>query len=157
MDALFHITNSNRQELSDLFDLVETAYQPLLLSLTQRKLASRLRSLALGQDDEARRSVLYSCADKKEQVAQRIEAIYPDAELLEQELEQDLQELQQWEQSLLPLTLPDMLWVMNHELTFSIAQVKALAEAEGNEQGCHTLLSCAVLLEKCQHLLQNLK
>src|SRR5262245_36132735 len=65
---------------------VPRARQPLLLALAERMAAERYRAWAQEVGDAERAARLRACAEREEEIAARIEGLYPDAAALEDEV-----------------------------------------------------------------------
>jgi hypothetical protein len=60
--------------------------QPILLAQRERVSAARYRSWAGEIADSDRRSALLACADREEDIARRVEALYPAAASIQDEI-----------------------------------------------------------------------
>ena len=72
--------------LGPLLGRVEAERRPLLLAIAERMAAERYRRWAEEMGDDARREELRSCADREEEIAARIESLYPDAGTVQREI-----------------------------------------------------------------------
>ena len=94
---------SNEAELPNVAAILGAVLQrvairerPLLIALAERLAAERYRGWAGQVADPERASGLIACADREEQIARRVEALYPGADSLQQGLlsaNPDLQEI----------------------------------------------------------------
>jgi hypothetical protein len=64
--------------LRPILERIDRARQPLLVALAERQAAERYRGWAQQVDDAAERAGLLACAAREEEIARRIEALYPD-------------------------------------------------------------------------------
>jgi hypothetical protein len=60
--------------------------QPLLVAIAERMAAARYRGWAAEPEQAAHRSELLACAQREERIADRIEALYPDAAAAQREI-----------------------------------------------------------------------
>lgn len=65
---------------------VPVAERPLLIALAERMAAERYRGWAEQVADRDRQSDLVACADREEEIARQVEALYPDAASVQQGL-----------------------------------------------------------------------
>jgi len=65
---------------------VPVAERPLLIALAERMAAGRYRGWSEQMADRDRQSGLVACADREEEIARRVEALYPDAASVQQGL-----------------------------------------------------------------------
>lgn len=81
------------QLLGGMLEPVKAERRPLLIAMLERMAAARYRQWAELPDYREARSDLLACADREEEIATRIEALYPDAAALQQELIEAMPEL----------------------------------------------------------------
>ncbi len=67
------------QVLSGVLERVPREQQPLLVAIAERMAAQRYRDWAAQPSYDAHRSQLFACAQREEEIADRIESLYPDA------------------------------------------------------------------------------
>ena len=67
---------------------VPRARQPLLIALAERLAAERYRAWAAAAE-HSRRSELLACAEREEQIARRVEGLYPESAAQQRELIED--------------------------------------------------------------------
>jgi hypothetical protein len=72
--------------LAPVLERVPRERQPLLVAIAERMAAERYRGWAAEAGYEAHRSQLLACARREEEIADRIEALYPDAAALQREM-----------------------------------------------------------------------
>jgi hypothetical protein len=60
--------------------------RPLFVAIAERLAAKRYREWAEASKQASRRAALLACADREEEIAGRIEALYPDAAAIQREL-----------------------------------------------------------------------
>lgn len=71
--------------LAPLLGRLPSEQRPLLIAAAERLAAERYRGWAHGSS-EARRALLLACAEREEEIASRIEALYPDATALQRDI-----------------------------------------------------------------------
>lgn len=72
--------------LAPILERVPREQQPLFVAIAERMAAERYRGWAAEVGDEAHRSQLLACAGREEEIADRIEALYPDAAAVQREM-----------------------------------------------------------------------
>jgi hypothetical protein len=72
--------------LGQLLQRVSHAERPLLIAIAERLAADRYRAWAGDLDDPARRSQLLACAEREEEIARRVEALFPDAATIQRDI-----------------------------------------------------------------------
>lgn len=65
---------------------VPRAHRPLLIAAAERLAAARYRVWASAAGDPTRAASLSACADREEEIARRVESLYPDASSIQREL-----------------------------------------------------------------------
>ena len=73
------------QLIGPLLQRLPPAQQPLLVALAERLAAERYRGWAARSTPD-RRAGLLACAEREEEIARRVEALYPDAAALQREI-----------------------------------------------------------------------
>ncbi len=69
-----------------IIEKVEPDQQPLLIALAERIAARRYRSWADAIGDSADRDRLLACAEREEEIARRVEALFEDTSVVQSEL-----------------------------------------------------------------------
>jgi hypothetical protein len=72
--------------VAPILQRVPRAHRPLLIALAERLAALRYRAWAGEVGDPVRASRLSACADREEEIARRIESLYPDASSVQRDL-----------------------------------------------------------------------
>ena len=72
--------------LAQVIQRAPRAQQPLLVALAERMAAARYRRWADEVGDAAQRAELLACADREEEIARRVEALYPEAAAIQRDL-----------------------------------------------------------------------
>lgn len=134
------------QQVKSLLESFTKEYRPLLLSLIERQAALRLRAWSTEMVDAIPRGILLACADQKEEIARRIEALFPNALAIESEITDSVPEVMQVNQQLFrPIRMQSRLATQALVDRICVRAFRDLAAREGFEQVRQTLISCAVL------------
>ncbi len=72
--------------LRPLLQRVPPEQQPLLIAFAERLAAERYRGWARESTNETRRAQLEECAAREDEIARRIEALYPEAATIQRKL-----------------------------------------------------------------------
>ena len=140
---------SRSQQVKSLLESFTKEYRPLLLSLIERQAALRLRAWPTETVEGPQRHILLACAEQKEEIARRIEALFPNALDIESEITDDVPEVQRVNQQLFrPVRLQARLHTQALVDRICVRAYRELAEREGFEQVPQSLISCAVLESK---------
>jgi len=144
------------QQVKSLVDSFAREYRPLLLSLIERQAALRLRAWSTEVVDIIQRRILLACADQKEEIARRIEALFPNAIAIEKEITDTVPEVRQVSLQLLrPVHLKARLSTQALVDRICVLAYRDLAEREDFEQVRQTLMSCAVLDTKAAESIES--
>jgi len=76
------------------------AERPLLIAVAERLAAERYRGWAAAASDAAWRAALLACAAREDDIARRVEALYPDAAATERRMLHDNPDLERLNQAL---------------------------------------------------------
>jgi hypothetical protein len=142
--------------LAPLLQRIPVAQHPYLLQAAERLAAGRYRSWVGSASSLDSKAALLACADREDEIAQRVESLYPDAALLQQQ----------------PLAnIPDLVKAgRNYFAPYSVAEQFAL-QAQGERLGAATwrafakhvegkareiLLGCAMLEEQSAEYLESI-
>lgn len=141
-------------ELAPLLARIAREQQPLLIAIAERMAAERYRGWAAEVTDPAQRAQLGACADREEEIARRVESLYPDADATERDLMARHPELALVNRSLFagrPLTEQFAIQARGERL--GSATWRAFArESSGPSQ--QTFLTCAGLEERSAEVLE---
>ena len=72
--------------LGAVLQRVPPVHRPLLIALAERGAAERYRAWAKDATDETRTACLAACAEREEEIARRVESLYPDAAYVQRDL-----------------------------------------------------------------------
>ncbi len=131
--------------------------QPVLLAQRERVAATRYRSWAAMIGDPDRRSAFLACGDREEEIARRVEALYPRAAAIQQEIlarHPDLANLTGSLFSAYPLDQQFVLQARGER--FGAAMWRSFAEGEANPVARNVFLDCARLEEESAAFLESL-
>jgi hypothetical protein len=135
---------------------VPRAQQPLLIALAERLAAERYRGWADEVGDADRRSGLLACADREDQIASRVEALYPAAAAIQRDILEKNPDLIEVNRSLFagrPLDEQFLLQVGGERL--GAATWRSFARAEENAEARRAFLECALLEEESAAFLER--
>jgi hypothetical protein len=144
-------------KLPELLEQFVIEYQPLLLGLVERRAAARLRGWAEDATDFLQKQVMTNCAEQKEEVASRIEALFCDAREIESQICQEVPAVMQLD-DVFPADedLMQLIALQANNDRICVKALQRLADEENREQARHALLSCAVLEENSARDLESM-
>ena len=131
--------------------------QPLLIALAERMAAERYRGWAREVADLHRRSGLLACADREEEIARRVEALYPGAGAVQHDLLAENPDLVEVNRSLFagrPLDQQFVLQAGGERL--GAATWRAFARDQQSPALREAFLGCALLEEESAAFLESL-
>ena len=144
------------EALAPVLARVPRDQQPLLIALAERLAAERYRSWA-GEVSPAQRAQLLACAEREEEIARRVEALYPGAAALQRELLAKHPDVGEINHSLFagrPLAQQFAIQAQGERL--GAATWRAFARGDGDAGRRDTLLACAELEEASALVLEAL-
>lgn len=122
--------------------------QRILAALAERIAASRYRAWAQSIGDDDQRRTLQRCAEREEEIAQRVESLHSSAASLQEQMLKDNPELQHQYMALFDgLSLPDQFALQANAERAGAAAWRAFADTCSNPEHAETLRSCAPLEE----------
>ena len=133
---------------------VPRSQQPILIALAERLAAARYRGWAGEVTEPDRRAGLLACADREEEIARRIEALYPEAAALQRDLLAGNPDLLDLNRSLFagyPLDQQFIIQAQGERL--GAATWRSFAHDDDNRE---TFLECARLEEHSAAFLESL-
>jgi hypothetical protein len=139
-----------------VLERVEPRLRPLFIALAERLAAERYRGWAAEADASAR-SGLLACAEREDQIADRVAALYPDATALQAKLRADHPELAEMGATIFagrPLAQQFAIQAAGERAGASAWRLFA-AQAP-NDAARRTLLACAELEEASAVYLESL-
>lgn len=144
------------ESLARVLAKVPRERQPLLIALAERLAAERYRAWA---DDPARpdrRAQLLACAEREEEIARRVEGLYPGGAAIQRELVEANPDLIEINRSLFagrPLAQQFMIQARGERL--GAATWRAFAEHAPNADARATFVACATLEEESAAVLES--
>ncbi len=144
--------------LAPILQRVVPAQQPLLIALAERMAAVRYREWAAAVRDPAQQAELHACAGREEEIAARVEALYPDAAAIQQELRRANPDLDAVTLAIFadrPLQQQFAIQARGERL--GATTWRAFARQQSDAQARQTLLDCAVLEELSAVVLEALR
>jgi hypothetical protein len=128
--------------------------QPLLVALAERAAAERYRDWADQIGDAERAAKLRACADREEEIASRVEALYPEAGALQDEVRRAVPDLSEITRSLFAgRPLAQQLAIQARGERLGAGTWRAYAGEAESEAVRATLLACADLEEASAQVL----
>jgi hypothetical protein len=143
--------------LAPLLQRVPRAQQPLLLAIAERRAAMRYRDWAGAVTAHTTQAHLRACADREEEIAQRIEGLYPDAAATQRALLAAHPDLEEINRSLFtgrPLAQQFTIQAQGERL--GAATWRAFAQHEEDPSRRAVFEVCATLEEESAVVLESL-
>jgi len=143
--------------LGPVLQRVSRAQQPLLIALAERLAAERYRGWASEVTEPDLRSGLLACADREEEIARCIEALFPAAASIQRDLLAGNPDLIDLNRSLFagyPLDQQFILQAQGEHL--GAATWRSFAHNEENPETRNTFLGCALLEEQSAAFLESI-
>lgn len=131
--------------------------QPLLIALAERLAAERYRQWAADPSMTTCRAELLACADREEEIARRVEALYPDGAAMQREMMLANPDLEEINRSLFAgRSLAHQFTIQAGGERLGAATWRSLAEPETSSATRATFLACATLEEASAVVLESL-
>jgi hypothetical protein len=144
-----------REVIGGLLQRVAPDQQPLLIAIAERMAAERYRRWAEEFPDATRKVELLACADREEEIASRVEALYPNAATIQRELEGKHPDLEEINRTLFAdRPIAEQMEMQAEGERLGAATWRAFAEREGDASRSGVLLSCAGLEEESAAVLE---
>lgn len=142
--------------LASILQRVRREQQPLLIAAAERLAAERYRKWS-AQVDESNRARLLACAQREEDIAGRIESLYPNAASLQQDLLAANPDLLDINRTLFePLTLEQQFRLQAQGERLGAATWRAFADHATDARARDIFLACAPLEERSAEALESL-
>jgi hypothetical protein len=126
--------------------------RPLLIAIAERMAADRYRASA----DEGRRAALLACADREEEIASRVEALYPEAGATQADLLAKHPDLEALNRSLFAdRPLEDQYTIQAQGERVGASTWRVFAE-DADAKTRKVFLACAELEEQSAELLESI-
>jgi len=143
--------------LAQVLQRVPAQHRPLLLAIAERLAAVRYREWAAEAPDPSRAPGFHACADREEEIARRVESLYPDAESIGRDILAKNPDLVEVNRSLFagrPLQQQFTIQAQGERL--GAATWRALARQAQGEKARETFNGCATLEEESALFLESL-
>jgi hypothetical protein len=130
--------------------------RPLLIAIAERMAADRYRVWARASADEGRRAALLACADREEEIASRVEALYPEAGATQADLLAKHPDLEALNRSLFAdRPLEDQYTIQAQGERVGASTWRVFAE-DADAKTRKVFLACAELEEQSAELLESI-
>ena len=145
------------EALKGFLDLVPLERRPLLISLAERMAAERYRGWANRVTDPAERQGLIACAAREDEIARRVESLYPDAAAVQNEIVAQNPALADLGRTLFePYSLKDQFALQAQGERLGAATWRSMARKSGEPNTAEVLLGCALLEEESAEFLESI-
>jgi hypothetical protein len=143
------------QALGPLLQRVPADHQPLFIALAERMAAQRYRMWANTVPEMNRKSALLACADREEEIARRVESLYPDAASVQKELLANNADFGATSQAFFaPYSIDEQFAIQAQGERLGAATWRSFAKRASDLQARDVFLSCAVLEEQSAEYLE---
>ncbi len=133
---------------NNLLANVKAEHRPLVMAMLERVAAALYREWASLSDHRSKHSELLACADREEEIASRVEALYPNAGAIQKELAEAMPELARVADDLFGgRTVPHQMAILAAGERAGGELWQRLAQAETAERARAAMLACAPLEE----------
>ena len=130
--------------------------QPLLIAAAERLAAARYREWAAATHDETFKRELLECATREEDIATRVEGLYPDAAAIQQALLGAHPEVPEINRTLCAgRPLPDQFTIPARGERLGAATWRSFARHTTDETAREAFLACALLEEASAAVLEH--
>lgn len=151
-----------RRELPDIGEVVgqilqrvPREQQPLLLAQRERVAATRYRDWASA--DPGQRSALLACADREEEIARQVEALYPAAASIQRDILAKNPDLTSITSALFSAYALDQQFILQARgERFGAATWRSFAQEERNPEARKAFIACALLEEQNAAFLESI-
>jgi hypothetical protein len=141
--------------LSRFLQDIQRAHQPLLIALAERMAAERYRSWATSAEG-IRRTELLACADREEEIARHVEALYPDGSAAQREVSAKRSDLHAITQTLFAgRPIEEQFAIQAEGERLGAATWRSFARHEQGAKKRETFLTCAALEEESACVLES--
>lgn len=142
--------------LAPLLERVPREHWPLLIALAERLAAERYRGWAEQVRPPADRDALRACAAREEDIATRVEGLYPDAAAIQRAFRAEIPELDAINRTLFDRPLVEQLRIQAEGERLGAATWTSFAGRESDESRRAVLLECAQLEIASAEVLERL-
>jgi hypothetical protein len=145
------------QALGPLLQRVPVEHQPLLIAAAERMAAERYRSWADSSTSAAWKSALLACADREEEIARRVESLYPDAPSLQKQLLNATSELAETGRAYFaPYSMDQQFVLQARGERLGAATWRSFAKRTSDTRARDVFLACAILEEQSAKFLESI-
>ena len=141
--------------LGPILRRLPAAERPLLGALAERLAAERYRGWAAATTDAAWRAALLACAAREDDIARRVEALYPDAAETERRILRENPDLEQLNRALFAGRPESEQYAIQAAAERVGASTWRAAAAQAPPAARETFLACAELEEESAHVLES--
>jgi hypothetical protein len=154
---------TSKTELPDVAEIlgpvlarVPIEEQPLLMAIAERMAAERYRDWSQEISDSDRERQLLECAEREEEIAQRVESLHPDAKGVQEAIVAQNPNLVEINRSLFAgRPLPDQFTIQSRGERVGAATWRSFAVKESRSEVRDVLLICAGLEEENARVLES--
>ena len=154
--ASTHELPSVAELFAPLLQRVAPEHQPLLVAIAERMAAERYRSWAGAAADPARRSELLACAAREEEIAGRVESLYPDAAAIQADIRAKNPDLEDVNRSVFAARPPEEQWSIQAQGEHVGAATWRSLAKRADLPARQTFLDCAELEEQSAAVLESM-
>lgn len=145
------------QVLGALIAGVSPEQRPIFLTIAERMAAERYRGWAADAAEAHDRDVLLACAEREDDIARRVEAIFPDAEAIARDIRTAHPELAELNQSVFAdRPIEDQYTIQARGERVGGATWKSFAERTDRPEARQVYVACAGLEEENARALEGL-
>lgn len=145
------------QSIAPLLLRLPREHQPLLIAVAERMAAERYRAWAADPANAHDKAELLACAEREEEIARRIEGLYPDAAALQRSIVDENPGLDEINRSIFAgRSLPEQFTIQSRGERLGAATWRAFAAHAPNADARATFLACARLEEDSAVVLEML-
>lgn len=135
--------------LAPVLQRVPRENQPLLIAMAERLAAQRYRGWAEEVSDAAQRAELLACADREEDIASRVEGLYPDAAAIQGDIRAKNPDLEDINRNLFATRpLAQQFAIQANGERLGAATWRSFVREDESGSRRETLLACAKLEEE---------
>jgi len=145
------------QALGPLLQRVSIEEQPLLIAYAERLAAERYRSWADGSTSAAWKAALFACADREEEIARRVESLYPAAAALQKAILKKVPDLAATSRAFFaPYTIEEQFLLQARGERLGAATWRSFAKRSTEAHAREVFLACAGLEEQSAAFLESI-
>jgi hypothetical protein len=142
--------------LGDLLQRVPASHRPLLVALAERMAAERYRAWAKEAGADTRGPQLLACACREEEIARRVESLYPEAASVQRDLLAKNPDLEEINSSVFARPVDEQFTIQAQGERAGAAIWRSFAQHAKSEAARTVFLGCADLEEESAAYLESL-